>query len=103
MSKEHYVSNNFYTFEEIRDFTNNFTDLNLINITKFIELKTMGKYTVVPSEFVKDVNKQFLDNKMLIFKFAGLTNDLWEELKADNEKVIKKHEETLNKFDAKDK
>lgn len=93
------LKENFYTLQELKDFTNNFTDLNIINLTKFIEVKTSNKYTIVASEFIKDINKQFLNHTTLIFKFVGLTNDIWEELKLDNEKVIKKHEETLSRFD----
>jgi hypothetical protein len=93
---------NFYTFEELKDFTNNFTDLNLINLTKFIELKTNNQHTIVTGEFIKDMNRQFLNNKISIFDFVRLTNEKWDELVKKNEKLIDKHKEILAKFDIKD-
>jgi hypothetical protein len=93
--------NNFYTFQELKDFTNNFTDLNIINLTKFVEVKTNNQHTIVTGEFIKDMNRQFLDNKISIFDFVRLTNEKWEELIIKNEKLVEKHKETLNKFDIK--
>jgi hypothetical protein len=90
---------NFYTYKEIKDFTNNFKDSNLENLTKFIEVKTSNKYTIVSGEFIKDMNHQFLNNKISIFDFVRLTNEKWEELVTKNEKLIEKHVSTLSKFD----
>ena len=97
MSKE-----NFYTYEALKSFTNNFTDLNLINLTKFVEVKTNNQNTIVSGEFVKDMNHQFLNNKLAIFDFVRLTNEKWGELVTKNEKLIEKHKETLSKFDIKE-
>ena len=97
MSKE-----NFYTYEELKSFTNNFTDLNLINLTKFIEVKTNNQHTIVSGEFIKDVNWQFLNNRTFIFDFVRLTNEKWDELVKKNEKLIDKHKETLSQFNIKD-
>ena len=97
MSKE-----NFYTFEELKDFTNNFTDRNLVNLTKFIEVKTNNQHTIVSGEFIKDMNWQFLNNRMFIFDFVRLTNEKWDELVTKNEKLIEKHKATLSKFNIKD-
>jgi hypothetical protein len=93
---------NFYTYKEIKDFTNNFKDSNLVNLTKFVEVKTNNQHTIVTGEFVKDMNRQFLNNKMAIFDFVRLTNEKWDELVKKNEKLIEKHKETLSKFDIKD-
>jgi len=90
---------NFYTYKEIKDFTNNFKDSNLVNLTKFIEVKTSNKYTIVSGEFIKDMNRQFLNNKTAIFDFVRLTNEKWDELVTKNEKLIEKHKEVLSKFD----
>ena len=90
---------NFYTYKEIKDFTNNFKDSNLVNLTKFVEVKTSNKYTIVSGEFIKDINRQFLNNKIAIFDFVRLTNEKWEELVTKNEKLIEKHVSTLSKFD----
>ena len=92
---------NFYTYEELKKFTNNFTDLNLVNLTKFIEVKTNNQCAIVSGEFIKDMNWQFLNNKTLIFDFVRLTNEKWDELVTKNEKLIEKHKETLNKFNIK--
>ena len=89
---------NFYTLEELKDFTNNFTDLNILNLTKFVEVKTNRQHTIVSGEFIKDMNKQFLNNKTAIFDFVRLTNEKWEELVTKNEKLIEKHASTLGKF-----
>jgi hypothetical protein len=94
MSKE-----NFYTFDELKAFTNNFTDLNLINLTKFVEFETNNQHTIVKGEFVKDMNRQFLNNKISIFDFVRLTNEKWEELVTKNEKLIERHKAILSKFD----
>lgn len=91
--------NNFYTFQELKDFTNNFTYLNIVNLTKFIEVKTNNQHTIVTDEFIKDMNRQFLNNKIFIFDFVRLTNEKWDELVTKNEKLIEKHKETLSKFD----
>ena len=99
MSKDLPIDQNFYTLEELKDFTNNFTDLNLINLTKFVELKTNNQHTIVSGKFIKDMNWQFLNNKMFIFDFVRLTNEKWDELVKKNEKLIEKHRDTLNKFD----
>jgi len=90
---------NFYTSEELKDFTNNFTDLNLINLTKFVEVKTRNEHTIVSSEFIKDINQQFLNNKIFIFDFVRLTNEKWDELVTKNEKIVEKYADILNKFD----
>ena len=94
--------NNFYKFKELKDFTNNFTDLNIEKLTKFVEAKTNNQHTIVTGEFIKDVNRQFLNNKIFIFDFVRLTNEKWDELVIKNEKLIEKHKETLSKFDIKD-
>ena len=88
--------NNFYTYEELKDFTSNFTDRNIVNITAFIETKTKNEYTVVPVKFIKDVNRLFIEYDMLIVKFSRLTNDFWEEQGGDNNKVVTK--EVIHKF-----
>jgi len=93
------ANDNFYTFEELKDFTNNFTDLNLINLTKFVEVKTNNKHTIVTGDFIKDVNRQFLNNKMAIFDFVRLNNEKWDELVVQNEKLLQKHKDTLSKFE----
>jgi hypothetical protein len=93
---------NFYTLQELKDFTNNFTDLNLTNLTKFVEIKTHNKHTIVSGEFIKDMNWQFLNNKMAIFDFVRIINEKWDELVKKNEKLIDKHKEILAKFDIKD-
>jgi hypothetical protein len=99
MSKDLPIDQNFYTFEEFKDFTNNFTNLNLINLTKFVEFKTNNQRTIVSGEFIKDMNWQFLNNKTFIFDFVRLTNEKWDELVKKNEKLIDKHKEILAKFD----
>ena len=90
---------NFYTFDELKAFTNNFTDLNILNLTKFVEVKTNNQHTIVSGEFIKDMNRQFLNNKIAIFDFVRLTNEKWDELVTKNEKLIEKHKEVLSKFD----
>jgi hypothetical protein len=90
---------NFYTLQELKEFTNNFTDLTLTNITKFVEIKTANQYTIVTGEFIKDMNWQFLNNRTFIFDFVRLTNEKWDELVKKNEKLIEKHKEVLKKFD----
>ena len=90
---------NFYTLKELKVFTNNFTDLNLINLTKFVEVKTNNQHTIVSGEFIKDMNWQFLNNKTFIFDFVRLTNEKWDELVKKNEKLINKHKDTLSKFE----
>ena len=90
---------NFYTFDELKAFTNNFTDLNILNLTKFVEVKTNNQHTIVSGEFIKDMNRQFLNNKIAIFDFVRLTNEKWEELITKNKKLIEKHVSTLSKFD----
>lgn len=94
MSKE-----NSCTFEELKAFTNNFTDLSILNLTKFVEVKTNSQHTIVSGEFIKDMNKQFLNNKMAIFDFVRLTHEKWDELVKKNEKLIERHASTLSKFD----
>jgi hypothetical protein len=93
---------NFYTYKELKDFTNNFTDLNITNLTKFVEVKTSNQHTIVTGEFIKDMNRQFLNNRIFIFDFVRLTNEKWDELVTKNEKLVEKHKETLSKFDIKD-
>ena len=90
---------NFYTLKELKVFTNNFTDLNLITLTKFVEVKTNNQHTIVSGEFIKDMNWQFLNNKTFIFDFVRLTNEKWDELVKKNEKLINKHKDTLSKFE----
>jgi hypothetical protein len=93
---------NFYTYEELKAFTNNFTDRNLINLTKFVEVKTNNQHTIVSGEFIKDMNWQFLNNRTFIFDFVRLTNEKWNELVTKNEKLIAKHKEILSRYDIKD-
>ena len=88
--QDYHQHENFYTYEEIKDFTNDFRDLTILNITKFIETKTRNSYTVVSIEFIKDVNRWFIEHEMLIVKFAILTNNFWEEQGGDNNKVVTK-------------
>ncbi len=66
MPKHLSIKDNFYIFRELKALTNNFTDLNLINLTKFIEAKTDNQYTVVSGEFIKDANWQFLNHRLFI-------------------------------------
>lgn len=97
-----YKQENFYTFEELKNFTNNFVDLNLVNLTKFVEVKTNNRNTIVSGEFIKDMNRQFLNNRIFIFDFVRLTNEKWDELVTKSERLVEKHKETLSKFDIKD-
>jgi len=59
-------------------------------MTAFIETKTKKSYTVVPIEFIKDVNRLFIEHEMLIVKFSRLTNDFWDEQGGDNNKAVTK-------------
>jgi hypothetical protein len=102
MSKDLPLNENFYTSQELKDFTNNFTDLNITNLTKFVEVKTNNQHTIVTGEFIKDMNWQFLNNRMFIFDFVRLTNEKWDELVTKNEKLVVKHKEVLSKFDIKE-
>lgn len=95
------TNENFYTLKELKAFTNNFTDLNLTNLTKFVEVKTNNQHTIVSGEFIKDINLQFLNNKIAIFDFVRLTNERWDELVTKNEKLIEKHRVILKKYDIK--
>jgi hypothetical protein len=81
MSKELPTNKNFYTFEELKDFTNNFTDLNIINISKFIEVKTDKEYTVVKRKMVCDLNKQLFENNIAAFDIQKFLNEQWAKTK----------------------
>lgn len=84
MSNGLLLNDNFYTFEELKDFTNNFTNLSIINISVFIETKTNRKYGVIKRKMLCDLNKQLFDNNIAMFDIQKFLNDIWENSK-DNE------------------
>jgi hypothetical protein len=84
MSNGLLLNDNFYTFEELKDFTNNFTNLSIINISVFIETKTNRKYGVIERKMLCDLNKQLFDNNIAMFDIQKFLNDIWENSK-DNE------------------
>lgn len=83
MFKGYHVSDNFYTFEELKDFSNNFTDLSILNVSAFIETKTDRKYTVIERKMLYDLNKQLFDNNIAVFEIQSFLNDIWEKYKDD--------------------
>lgn len=78
--------NNFYTYEELKDFTNNFTDRNITNITKFIETKTKHEYTVVKRKMIVDLHKQLIDNNFVAVDIQRFLNEIWENYTKDKTK-----------------
>ena len=82
--------NNFYTFEELKNFTNNFTNLTITNITKFIEIKTSKEYVIV--------KKQLFDNTIVVFEIQKLLNDIWFKVTEKNNTITNKWKEQLKDF-----
>jgi|AntAceMinimDraft_12_1070368.scaffolds.fasta_scaffold55337_1 hypothetical protein len=91
--------NNFYTFEELKDFTNNFTDLTIINVTKFIETKTNKKHTVIERQLVCDLNKQLFDNTIAVFEIQKFLNEIWSKVTVKNNITIDRWKEQLKIFE----
>ncbi len=74
---------NFYTFEELKDFTNNFTDRSIINLSAFVETKTRKEYTIVPRKLLYDLNKRLFENNLAVFEIQSFLNEIWEKYKYD--------------------
>lgn len=82
---ECHVSENFYTFQELKDFTNNFTDRSITNVTEFIEIKTIKKYTVIEKQLLCDLNNIIFDYEIAAFDIAKFLNELWDINKDNND------------------
>lgn len=89
---------NFYTFQEIKDFTNNFTDLTILNISKFIETKTNNEYAVVKTKMIVDLNEQLFKNNIAVFDIQNFLSEIWENYAKDKTKkdISSKVENFLN-------
>lgn len=96
---EHYISKNLYTFEELKDFTNNFTDRNIINLTKFVEVKTNKKYVIVERQLVCDLNKQLFENNIAVFDISKFLNEIWAKVTEKNHLVVGRWKEVLKDFE----
>ena len=68
---------NFYTYEEIRDFTNNFTDRSIINFSAFVESKTNKEYSIVKKKMLYDLNKRLFDNNMAGIDIQTFLNSIY--------------------------
>ena len=99
MSKDLPINENFYTYEEFKNFTNNFTDLNIINISKFIEVKTYNEYAVVKKKMVYDLNKQLFDNNIAVFDISKFLNEIWAKVTEKNHLVIGRWKDELKQFE----
>lgn len=75
---------NFYTYEEIRDFTNNFTDRSIINASAFIKTKTKGEYSIIKRKMLYELKKALFDNNLVTFDIQRFLNEIWEKYN-DNE------------------
>ena len=94
--QEYHVSDNFYTFEELKDFTNNFTDRSVLKLSAFVKTKTKGKINIIEKKMLCDLNKQLFDNNMAVFDIQNFLNELWEKNK-DNEHT-KSLSDDIDKF-----
>jgi hypothetical protein len=95
-TNEYHVSENFYTYEELKDFTNNFTDRTIINVSAFIKTKTNKEYSVVKRKMLYDLNKQLFENNIAVFDIQKFLNEQWAKTK-DNEHT-KQLGKDINKF-----
>jgi hypothetical protein len=87
---------NSYTFQELKDFTNDFTDLTILNISNFIEVQTKSKYAVVERKMIVDLTKQFFNNNMAMFKIQSFLYEVWNKNKEDpNTQVLAKDVENF--------
>jgi len=77
---------NFYTFQELKDFTNNFTDLTILNISKFIETKTNKEYAIVKRKMIVDLHEQFFKNNFVAFDIQRFLSEIWEDYAKDKTK-----------------
>ncbi len=91
MSKE-----NFYTFEELKDFTNNFTDRTIINVSAFIETKTNREYSVVKRKMLYDLNKRLFENNIAAFDIQKFLNEQWAKTK--EYELTKEISKNINNF-----
>lgn len=96
MSKDLSINENFYTFEELKDFTNNFTDRTVINISKFIEVKTDKEYAVVKRKMLYDLNKRLFENNIAAFDIQKFLNDQWAKTK--DYELTKEISKNINNF-----
>ena len=93
---DHRVGESFYTYEELKAFTNNFTDLTLVNISKFIEVKSNNQYLVVQKNLIKDAEKRLLHNIICILKMGNISEETWEKEVYTSHIVAKKLQDILN-------
>ena len=93
------LQNNFYTYEELQNFTNNFTNCSITNIAKFIETKTSKKYRVVENELMTDLTQQLEDNNQVVLDIKLFTMDIWEKVNLQNRNTINKWHKELEEFD----
>lgn len=91
-----YEQENFYTAEELMNFTNNFTDRTIINITAFIEMKTKNEYTVTKKKMIIALIEQLFQNDIAIFDIQRFLNELWTKTKDDE--YTKQLGKDINKF-----
>jgi len=84
MSKELPINENFYTYEELRDFTNNFSDRSIINASAFIENKTKGEYSIVRKKMLYELKNALFQNNIVTFNIQRFLNEIWEKYN-DNE------------------
>jgi hypothetical protein len=87
---------NLYTFEELKDFTNNFTDRTIINISAFVETKTNREYSVIKRKMLYDLKNALFQNNIAIFDIQRFLNEQWTKTKDDP--YTKKLSEDINNF-----
>ena len=89
---------NFCTFEELKGFTNDFTDLTITNMTKFVKVQTKSKHTIVERQMVCDLNKQLFENNIAVFDIQKFLNEIWTKITEKNQVVVDRWKNTLKDF-----
>ena len=77
--QEYHHHENFYEFDELKNFTNNLTDRTILNITKFIETKTKNEYTVAKRKMIVNLNQHLFENILAIFAIQSFLNEICEK------------------------
>lgn len=75
------INENFYTFEELKDFTNNFTDRSIINLSTFVETKTKGEYVIVQRKMLSELNMRLFENNIAMFDIQRFLNEMYDKYK----------------------
>ena len=79
---------NIYTFQELKDYTSDFTNLDLKHLSRFIEDKTNNSSIFVTKRELIALVQQLYSNNISITAFQESINESWKYLTKNNQETL---------------